>query len=114
MNRTVSHTYITLEDTDRSLPALAKAPEMTHDISIGRLTVLKYPTLYMFRVHVEAYTTVPSELNIFHRCSQKLCVFYAHLDFILVHAQSRRFPTEIASETVLQCACGKTGYIGLC
>lgn len=48
--------------------------------------MLKYPTLYMFRVHVEAYTTVPSELNIFHRCSQKPCVFHAHLDFILVRA----------------------------
>lgn len=112
MNRTVSHTYITLEDTDRSLPALAKAHEMTHDISIGRLTVLKYPTLYMFRVHVEAYTTVPSELNIFHRCSQKLRVFYALLDFILVRVPSRRFPK--ANETVLQCACGKTGYAGFC
>lgn len=93
MDRTVSHTYITLVDTDRSLPALAEPPEMTHDISTGRLTVLKFPTLYMFCVHVEAYATVPSELNIFHRCSQKRRVLHARFVFILVLAPGRSFPS---------------------
>ena len=51
------HIYITLEDTDHSLPALVNPPEITHDISIGSLTVLKYPTLYMLRVHLEALHT---------------------------------------------------------
>lgn len=55
MNQVVSHI---LEDTDRSLPALVNPPEITHDISIGRLSVLKYSTLYMFHVHLEGYMTV--------------------------------------------------------
>lgn len=47
--------YIILGDTDHSLPALVNPPEITHDISIGRLSVLKYPPLYMLNVHLEAY-----------------------------------------------------------
>lgn len=53
-SRCVTYVYIIPGDTDHSLPALVNPPEITHDISIGRLSVLKYPTLSMLHVHREA------------------------------------------------------------